>query len=120
MTLESVSKQNRLTCPWWPLPQGLLSLLRSREQLAKAVDRGVQTQEMFEYAREQVDPSANVLLFVKFDFHQPSAHEPDAVLGNHAREVATALQMQQAGNLFLLKGGLTKIVKVQDFLQGFF
>src|SRR5260370_40730337 len=72
---------------------------------------------MFDPAGKQVAPPADVLLLIKSDFNLPAAHEADAILRNNTREVALALQLQQASNLFFVKRGLAKVVKAKDFRQ---
>ena len=77
-------------------------------------------EEVFQNAREQINPAAHILLFIKFHFDAMTANKTDAVFGNHAGEMAAAFDAEDSRNLLFAVTGLAEGVETQNLLKRFF
>ena len=71
-----------MACPWIPFSERIGPLLRpdSGLQLREAVQGGVQAEETFEHAGQEVDPPAGIEAFVEFVGDLPATGEAETML----------------------------------------
>src|SRR5262249_22572300 len=73
---------------------------------------------VFDDAGKKVDPAPDVLLFIKFDFHLAAANETDAIFRDDPSEMAAAVEVEDAGDLLFVEGGVAEVVQAKQFGEG--